>query len=106
MGHARALDTRQRQGFHRARPRAGRALTVRAHPPCVAGGGELLPLRQLQGQLVMRLREDIIPRAQIYYIGHLQGVDIDDDAAFDDDEWDDGPEPPPPRGGRMINQRG
>ena len=52
---------------------------------------EMLPLRMLQQEVLVRLRDDIIPRAQIYYIGALQGVDFDDDAY--DDDWEEGPDP-------------
>ena len=63
-------------------------------PPALADG--LVPVRQLQSEFVMRLREDVIPRAQIYYIGALQGADWEmDDEWNDDGEWDEGPDPTP-----------
>ena len=61
-----------------------------------------MPVRQLQMEVVMRLREDIIPRAGIYYISALQGGDLDggEDWLDDEEEWMEGPDPEPPRGGR------
>ena len=68
-------------------------------PPQRMGGGGgggggvdgLMPLRQLQGEMTLRLREDVIPRAQIHYIAALHGFDAegDDGIGFDDDgEWE------------------
>jgi nucleosome assembly protein 1-like 1 len=71
-----------------------------AMPPQRMGGGGgggggvdgLMPLRQLQGEMTLRLREDVIPRAQIHYIAALHGFDAEgeDGMGFDDDdgEWE------------------
>jgi len=69
-------------------------------PMPAAGGDERLPLRQLQNELVMRLREDVIPRAPMYYIGALleDGEGMDGEG-YEDEDWDDGPEPPPRKAG-------
>jgi len=63
-----------------------------------------LPLEQLQSEIVLRLREDVVPRAGIHFISALHGEDDGEDGMGfhdDDDGWEEGPAPlPPPRGGR------
>jgi len=57
-----------------------------------------MQLTQLQGEVLIRLKEDVIPRAAIHYITHLHHGDMDledgelfDDGGYDDDDWEPGP---------------
>lgn len=65
--------------------------------------GELLPVAGLQEELLFRLREDLVPRAGMYYISALNGGSLDDDDDWGPDGEDfGGPEEweEPPRGRR------
>jgi len=55
-------------------------------------GGMAKPFRHVQHEFMMRLKEDLIPKAQMYYIGTLQDG-FNDEYGEDDGEWDEGPEP-------------
>ena len=62
-----------------------------------ARGDALIPLVELQNELIIRLREDMVPRAAIHYISALHGFDDEgDDMVFDADEGDDDEWMPPP----------
>lgn len=71
--------------------------------PVRGSGAEdgLLPLVELQGEMVLRLREDAVPRAAVHYIGALSGHDFEDGEDFDVDDmgmdWETGAPPPPGR---------
>lgn len=57
--------------------------------PAAADGP--LPLSMLQGEVALRLREDIIPRASLHYISALQGIEDDGEwGAYEDEDedWD------------------
>ena len=61
--------------------------------------GALIPLADLQGEIVVRLKEEIIPRAGIHYFGALHGYDMgDDDDIFDGGDLDDDDWEPAPKG--------
>ena len=69
------------------------------------GGGDagLVPLYELQNELVLRLKDDAVPRATLHYIHGLSGIDPDEEFGFDDEfdddggSWEAGPPPPPYR---------
>lgn len=50
---------------------------------------EPLQLSVLQGELLLRLREDVLPRASLHYISALQGIEDDGDWADDDDDGEE-----------------
>jgi nucleosome assembly protein 1-like 1 len=61
-----------------------------------AASGEPMQLSLLQGELALRLREDVIPRASLHYISALQGIEDDGDWSDpdgDDDDWEMEEEP-------------
>jgi len=61
----------------------------------------LTPLGALQEEMVMRLREDVIPRAAMYYLSALHGFSEDEgDLHFEADGGDWELAPPPRRGAR------
>jgi nucleosome assembly protein 1-like 1 len=67
-----------------------------------AGGPQLMPLFELQSELILRLKDDVVPRATLHYIHALSGIDPDDDHFdFDDEDfdgsWEAGPSPLPRR---------
>jgi len=58
------------------------------------GGGagasnEPMQLSMLQAELVLRLREDVLPRASLHYISALQGIEDDGDWADSDGDGDE-----------------
>jgi len=63
------------------------------------GAGDVMPVPELQEEIVMRLREDAIPRAAIYYMQALHGFDgedFDEEGGALGEDWE-----APPHQGRQ-----